>query len=89
MILHVHREPFGLRVEGRSFGHGPGEQHTLVLEPEVVVEMAREMLLHAKEQARTRLGFLGAFRCELQVTRRLRRTREVAFLFVLFERHER
>ena len=32
------------------FGHCPREQHAIVLEAEVVVQMAREVLLHAEEQ---------------------------------------
>ena len=51
MILDVHRQPLRLRIERRSLRHRPRQQHAVVLEPEVVVQVAGEMLLHAEEAA--------------------------------------
>ncbi len=50
MILDVHREPLGLRIERRPLRHRPRQQHAVVLEAEVVVQVAGEVLLHAEEQ---------------------------------------
>ena len=54
MILDVHRQPLRLRVERRPFRHCPRQQHAFPFEPEVVVEMAGEVLLHAEEQPLSR-----------------------------------
>ena len=56
MILDVHREPLGLRIERRALRHRPRQQHAVVLEPEVVVQVAGEVLLDAEERARARFG---------------------------------
>ena len=37
------------RIERRALGHGPREEDALVLQPEVVVQVARQVLLHAEE----------------------------------------
>src|SRR5687768_3621192 len=42
VILDLHGQALRLRVERRTLRDGPGQQDTLVLEPEVVVEVARE-----------------------------------------------
>ena len=55
MILDVHGQPLGLRIERRTFRHRPRQQHAVVLEPEVVVQVAGEMFLHAEEAARALL----------------------------------
>ena len=61
MILDVHGEPFGLRDRATALRHRPREQHAVVLQPEVVVQVAGEMLLHAEEQPlRRALRALGA-----------------------------
>src|SRR2546429_379706 len=49
MILDVHGEPLRLRIERGTLGDRPRQQHAVVLEPEVVVQMARQMLLDAEE----------------------------------------
>ena len=49
VILDVHRQALGLRIERRPLRHRPRQQHAVVLEPEVVVQVAGEMLLHAEE----------------------------------------
>src|SRR5438093_8917284 len=46
MVFDGHREALVLRIERRSFGHGPGHEDTAVFEAEVVVESGRTMLLH-------------------------------------------
>ena len=51
MILDVHRQPLRLRVERRPFRHRPRQQHAVVLEPEVVVQVAGQVFLHAEERA--------------------------------------
>ena len=79
MILHVHRKPFRLGIERRALGNRPREQYAVVLEAEVVVEMARQVFLDAEEPlARFLLTELAC---------RFRRFREVAFAFVFFESH--
>src|SRR6187455_43183 len=50
MILDVHRQTLGLWIERRAFWHRPREQHPVVLEAEVVVEMAGQVLLDAEEE---------------------------------------
>ena len=41
----MHRESFVIRIEARSFGHRPTQQHTVEFEPKIVVQAARGMLL--------------------------------------------
>ena len=82
VILDVHRQPLGRRVERRSLGHRPGEQHAVVLQAEVVVEVAGQVLLDAEEARRA--ARRGAVRV---VARRLGRLREVALALVVVERH--
>ena len=55
VIFDVHREPLRRRIERGSFRDRPGEQHAVVLESKVVVQVTGEVLLHA-EEAR---GFAG------------------------------
>ncbi len=45
MVLDVQREPPLARVEARALGHGPGEQHAVQFEAEIVVQGTRGMLL--------------------------------------------
>ncbi len=77
MVLDVHRESLVARVEGRALRHGPAQQNTVQLQPEVVVEPRRRVLLDAVGRAAAgahlggRLGGLG----------------EVAFLLVVLESH--
>ena len=87
MILDVHGQPLRLRIERGSLGDGPRQQHSVVLEAEVVVQVAGQVLLHAEEQALVRPGALRALGGELHVARRFRRRAEVALLFVFFEDH--
>src|SRR5205823_546550 len=49
MILGHHREALRLGIERWSFRNGPREEDAVVLEPEVVVQMAGEMFLDAEE----------------------------------------
>ena len=87
MILDVHGQPLRLRIERGSLGDGPRQQHSVVLEAEVVVQVAGQVLLHAEEQALVRPGAFRALGGELHVARRFRRRAEVALLFVFFENH--
>ena len=87
VILDVHRQPLRLRIERGSLGDRPRQQHSLVLEAEVVVQVAGQVLLHAEEQALVRPGALRALGGELHVAGRFRRRAEVALLFVFFEDH--
>jgi hypothetical protein len=48
VILDVHRQPLRFGIERRTFGNGPREQHAIVLETKVVVQVAREVLLDAE-----------------------------------------
>src|SRR5690606_28048158 len=77
VVLGLHREPAILRVEARLFRHRPALQHAVVLEPEVVMEPARIVLLHDVLQPRT-----GAAR---GFAARLRRHREVALALIALE----
>ena len=60
VILDVHREPLVVGSSDGPFGHGPREQHAVVLEPEVVVQVAGEVLLHAEEQRSAASSWRGA-----------------------------
>ncbi len=73
MVLDVHRESAGGRVEGRALRHGPARQHTVHLQAEVVVQPPGAVALH-DERARAAGRHRGAGR----LTSRLRRAREVA-----------
>ncbi len=46
VVLHVRRETLVRRVVRRPLGHRPRFEHAVQLQPEVVVEVARRMLLH-------------------------------------------
>src|SRR5262249_44524390 len=46
VILDLHGETLVRRIEARAFGHRPALERAVELEPEVVVEMARRVLLH-------------------------------------------
>ena len=59
MILDVHRQPLVRRIDGRAFGHGPRQQDAVVLEAQVVVQMAGQVLLDAEKERRP--AFFGAF----------------------------
>jgi len=76
--IDLHRQALRLRIERRPFRHGPRQQHAVVLEAEVVVQVAGEMLLDAEEALVFR-------RCDFPLG--LRGLIEVAFAFVLFECH--
>ena len=82
MILDVHREPLRPGIERRPFGHGPRQQHAAVLEAEVVMQMAREMFLHAEKQLRLFRFLLVAARASW-----FRRLGEVALLSIFLESH--
>ena len=58
MVLDLHGEPLLAGIERRTFRHRPRAQHAAVLEPQVVVEAARRVLLDA-EEARMRPGRRG------------------------------
>src|SRR5262245_1448754 len=82
MIFHVHREAFRLGIDGRTLRYGPRQQRAVVLEPEVVVEVTREVLLYA-EKTRRRLGLPARF---LWTPRRFGRPGEIALAAVFVER---
>jgi hypothetical protein len=46
VILDLHREPLGRRVERRSLRHRPREHHAAQLKAQVEVAAARGVLLH-------------------------------------------
>ena len=77
VVLDVHGEPLVAGVEGRALGHGPAEQHAVELEPEIVVEPGRGVLLDA----------VGGPAGRPLLARRLGRLREVALLPVVLEGH--
>src|SRR5258708_26973488 len=55
MVFDVDREPLVLRIETRALGYRPAQQHAAELEPEVVMQAARSVLLDHERQ-RLRLG---------------------------------
>src|SRR6185503_2551538 len=75
----------GLGLERRSLRHGPREQHALVLQAEIVVQVAREMLLHAEEELLRVLLLLRPLGRDRDVAGRLRRRLEIAFFLVFLE----
>jgi hypothetical protein len=82
VILDVHREPLDGGIERRSLGHRPRQQHAVVLQAEVVVQVTGQVLLHAEEPRRAAAG-----RPPGLVAGGFRRLREVALLTVVVERH--
>src|SRR5262249_40047350 len=79
MILGLHRETSRLRIEGGPLRHRPRQQHAVVLQTEVVMQVAREVLLDAE------VAFAPLARHDR--ARWLGRLREIAFPFVFVERH--
>ncbi len=69
----MHRHPLLRRVEARALRHGPALQRAVELEPEVVVQRARRVLL---DHERERLAALGC------CAARLGRDAEVALLLI-------
>ncbi len=45
MVLGAHGQALGRGVEGRPLGHGPGQQHAVALQAQVVVQPAGVVLL--------------------------------------------
>ena len=79
MVLDVHREALVVRVEARAFRHGPAQEHPAELEPEVVVQVARGVLLDDEAQCLRLAGVHPALG--------LGRGLEVALAMVGLERH--
>ena len=50
VILDMDRHTFVGRIEARSLRHRPGEQHTVELEPKVVVQACCRVLLHDERE---------------------------------------
>ena len=50
VILGLHRETANARIEARAFRHGPAQEHAVQLETEVVVHVARAMLLNDERE---------------------------------------
>ena len=67
MIFDVHGEPLRFRIERRAFRHRPRQQHAVVLQAEVVVQMTGEMFLNAEEKTLLRLGLLRAFCATVEI----------------------
>ncbi len=81
MILHVHRQMFGQRLQTRAFGNGPGFQRSVHFQPKIVVQPRGVVTLDAKVVAR---GVDCAPR-----GLRFRSLIERPFAAVFFERHRR
>src|SRR6185295_2002134 len=80
MIFDMHCEPLVIGIEARSFGYCPAQQHTVQLQPKIIVKTAGGVLLYNKSE---RVFFnlrLPPFW--------LRRDTEVAFLTIGFQRHD-
>src|SRR5262245_14003311 len=87
MVFDHHREPFGPGIQRGSFRNCPREQHSVMFQSEVVMQMTGKMLLHAEETRLDALGLPRALGGELRVASRFWTLLEVTFLAVLFERH--
>ena len=61
VVLDLHREPLDRRIERRTLRHRPREQHALPLEPEVVVERGRAVLLDDERERLRRARTFGVF----------------------------
>jgi hypothetical protein len=55
VVLDVHRQALLAHFHGRALRHRPRHEHTAQLEPEVVVQAARGVLLHDEAQGRALL----------------------------------
>jgi hypothetical protein len=80
MIFDVHGKALISRIERRAFRHRPRQQHAIPLQPQVVVQVRRQVLLDTEEERARflfRRLFAGGFRCFC----------EVAFLLIFLERH--
>src|SRR5258707_9811294 len=80
MVLDMDRQPLLTGIEARPLRDRPALQNAIEFEPEIVVQPPRGVLLHDKGERRG-----NGFRTYLP--RRLRRSVEVAFAVVFFERH--
>jgi hypothetical protein len=87
MILNHHGEALGRRIERRTFRHRPRQQHTVVLEPEVIMKMAGQMFLDAEEAGFGPLRLLRALGGELGIASGFGAFLEVALRAVFFKRH--
>src|SRR5450432_2823516 len=59
MILGLHRQALHPRIERGTFGHSPAQKHATELEPKVIVEVARVVLLDHVATAAFSRGFAG------------------------------
>src|SRR5262245_58861753 len=79
MILDGHGEPLDGGIERGSLRNGPRLEHAAGLEPEIIVELTRAMLLDDEQAPRrrsrsTRLGLRSGFEASLARIRGERRT---------------
>ena len=77
MILDLHRKPLVVGVERGTFGHSPGLEDPIELQPQVVVQVRRRMLLDDETKTLCLLDF--------GVAARLCRLRKVSFGTVFCE----
>src|SRR5690606_28601747 len=78
MVLSRDCHAFVPRIERWSFRHGPGFQHAVEFQPEIVVQPPRSMLLHHKQQRPATIA--------RQLRLRLRCPRELTLVAVSVER---
>src|SRR6266446_1684581 len=79
MVFDVHRQALVGRVEAGPLGNGPAQQHTIELEPEIVVEMTGGVFLDDERQ--------GPARASAHATAGFRSDLEVALFAVPFQGH--
>ncbi len=79
MILHLHGQAFVCRIERGAFGNGPGFQHAIHFQAEIIVKTGCPMLLYYEAMAFFGRDFAGWFRSAV----------ELAFAFVFFESHRK
>ena len=53
VVLGVHREPLLAGIEARALRHRPALQHAVELEPEIIVQAPRGVLLHDEANCRS------------------------------------
>src|SRR5947207_14459502 len=56
MVLGLRREALFARIECRSLGNGPGLEHAVAFQAQIVVQAPRGMLLDDEEKRATALG---------------------------------
>src|ERR1700733_14392424 len=88
MIFHMHRQTLHRRIGRRPFRNRPREQHSMPLQPKIVMQPRRRVFLHP-ENPRRALPLLRALRLfRALFALRLGRNFKTALAAIFFERHK-